>query len=636
MQKTLIRQIRTLPRNAVVFSMASSLAMSAAMPAFADATVNDWGILFTGDYIQTGVNNFGTLGNENSFGEGVLYDGTGTGTFNSAYDYLAPGSPWEGFSINSGATQLINNNNDDWADATITDGVLTNYSGVAFNGTTFDNRAVWVGETTDFIITHDIYFNNTDQQINIETTLEAKTEQAEVYYLRTMDPDAVAADGDSSTTRNTIVSESGQNYVYGEALASLYVIGLLSSEANTVARVSDWWTNDAKTFYDGVDTSDFMASGTEADATIGLASSLGDFAIGDTSTLLYSYIFGTDIAAAIESAGGGGINVENTKVTIRSSVSASTAGMERLAGAIYGLSQSEVPIAINRGVGSVSISSNGSSSSIPEGQARFGFKFDLAKTDGTDDTEEKSLTRMTLGYAIDQDWNAGVSIMQTNFSTDTEFSYDGNVFGGGAYLRYGEFGQEGQSFKISGAFGRGSGTVIRSSALAGTEAGTGTADIETMNISAEYSYGFKSGDSMVSPFVRLNFSETTRAAYQETTEIGNPISYDEFKISSTSATVGAAVQYDVSKELQVYANGGIDFDLGRSADNITGTSTISGLESFDLAGPELINTSRAFAEIGARTFLTDTTNLNYSIGVTQNAYSSVNSVTLDVAFETRF
>ena len=290
-----------------------SIACLSSTHALADASVETWGLLFSGDYIQVGVNKFGTFGNSNTYGEGVLYDGTGTGTFNSNYDYLAPGWAWEGFTINDGDTILANNNNYSGYSSTITDGTLTNYSGTSYNGSTYDNRAVWTGETANVSLTQDIFFNNTDQQIQIATQITAKTDLTDVYYERSMDPDARAADGDGASTRNVYVNDADQSYIYGEALASKYVIGLLSTDADTVARVSDDWTADAKDFYEGVDTDNYMASNTEADSVIGLATSLGTLTSGQSISLLYKYIFGTDIEAALEAEASGGKKVRTLR-----------------------------------------------------------------------------------------------------------------------------------------------------------------------------------------------------------------------------------------------------------------------------------------------------------------------------------
>jgi len=52
------------------------------------------------DYVRAGVNaTTGTFGSGGNTSPGLLYDSTGTGSFNTSYDYLTPGSPFDGFSV---------------------------------------------------------------------------------------------------------------------------------------------------------------------------------------------------------------------------------------------------------------------------------------------------------------------------------------------------------------------------------------------------------------------------------------------------------------------------------------------------------------------------------------------------------
>lgn len=259
--------------------------------------------ILSGNYIKIGVNDKGTLGVGGSTSPGILYDGTGTGTFNSAYDYLTPGSPFEGFTItgNSGSAFSATNNNASLGSAAIS-GTLTAYNGAAYNGTTYDNRAIWTGSYGGVItVTHDYHFNDSSQQLLVTTTITAQTNLTSLSFARFTDPDAVAATGDSSATNNFQGSGSvpTSDLVYAEALVSKYVIGLYSNDPTTHnSAVTNWTTT----------TSSYLAGGSigNGDNTIGMGFNLGALASGGSLVLNYAYIFGTDIAAAIAANGGGG------------------------------------------------------------------------------------------------------------------------------------------------------------------------------------------------------------------------------------------------------------------------------------------------------------------------------------------
>ncbi|MDP1617932.1 autotransporter domain-containing protein [Phenylobacterium sp.] len=259
--------------------------------------------VLSGDYIKIGLNDKGTLGVGGNTSPGVLYDGTGMGTFNPAYDYLTPGSPFEGFTISgvAGSAFTATNNNSNLGSANIS-GILTSYNGVAHDGTTSDNRAVWTGAFGGlFNITHDYAFNNDGQQLNIGTTIEALVDLTNLTFARFIDPDAVAAAGDSSATNNfrgaTGVPES--DLVYAEALASKYVIGLYTNDATTHNSAVTSWTPATAPYLAGTNVGN-------GDNTIGLGFDIGTLLSGSSITLTYRYIFGTDIAAAVQASSGGG------------------------------------------------------------------------------------------------------------------------------------------------------------------------------------------------------------------------------------------------------------------------------------------------------------------------------------------
>ncbi len=272
------------------------------LPVTAAATPAPVTEILSGDYIKIGLDDKGTLGVGGSTSPGVLYDGTGSGTFNPAYDYLTPGSPFEGFTVSgtAGTDFTATNNNSSLGSAAIS-GVLTSYNGVAHDGVTNDNRAVWTGTYGGlFNITHDYGFDDNGQQLNIGTTIEALADLTDLTFARFTDPDAVAAAGDSSSTNNfrgaTGVPES--DLVYAEALASKYVIGLYTNDTTTHNSAVTSWTPATAPYLAGTNVGN-------GDNTIGLGFNIGSLSNGSRITLVYRYIFGTDIAAAVQASSGG-------------------------------------------------------------------------------------------------------------------------------------------------------------------------------------------------------------------------------------------------------------------------------------------------------------------------------------------
>ena len=261
----------------------------------------------TGDYIKIGVSDYGTIGSKGTTSPGILYDNTGTRTFNTAYDYLTPGAPFEGFTVKytDGAGSLVTQTNNNTGSTSLTGGILTNYSGVAYGGTTFDNRAVWTGNGTGYSLINDVRFNNNQKFIDITSTLTSSVAMTNLYFGRFIDPDARAAAGDSSATTNTLgYSPIGvKQVVFSEALASKYALGLYTAGSNAGAGISSSWTTDPVNYYNGVN------NGT-GDYTIGLGFLVPSVVVGDIVTFQYAYIFGPSTldagATAVTSGAGGG------------------------------------------------------------------------------------------------------------------------------------------------------------------------------------------------------------------------------------------------------------------------------------------------------------------------------------------
>ena len=265
--------------------------------------------ILVNEYIKAGVNeSTGTLGSGGNTNPGLQYDNTGTGTFNSAYDYLTPGSPYEGWAVridNTDGTKfkLYGNNNAGFQ----MDG-NTAVSG-AWVGTPTASSAVWTGTATEFGIRHTYSLPSAQRYLDITTRIEATAAMPHLYFGRYIDPDAMAAPGDSSATDNVrgygVIPKT--NVVFSEATVSRYALGLYSAQVGTVNTSIQGWTSDPKNYYLNTNGRADVSNG---DDTIGIAFYAANVAVGDILTYNYAYIFGpsafTAANYAITGGAGGG------------------------------------------------------------------------------------------------------------------------------------------------------------------------------------------------------------------------------------------------------------------------------------------------------------------------------------------
>ena len=283
-------------------------------------------VTLEGNCVKIGTSDRGTIGSQGTTPPGILYDSTCTGTFNPAYDYLTPGSPFEGWTIKgldaTGAILFNNTNNNTGSPVNVT-GTNVDYSGVSYRGVTYDNRAVWSGSTSNFNIEHDVRFNDNQHFVDINTRLEFMIVVPTLYFGRFTDPDARAAAGDSSATLNVRGYAGGipaTNVVLSEALVSKYALGLFTGATNSNTGVSNSWTTDPVDYYNGVNSGD-------GDYTIGLGFMFSGIAAGDIINIQYAYIFGPSAFAAGSTAvagGAGGATPTSFTITDVGSASAPT------------------------------------------------------------------------------------------------------------------------------------------------------------------------------------------------------------------------------------------------------------------------------------------------------------------------
>ena len=258
------------------------------------------------DYVKAGVNgNTGTFGSGGNTSPGLLYDSTGTGTFNTSYDYLTPGSPFDGWSIKIDGVNSYNNNSGgtSWTDADgLTDG---------------DGTLTWTGTNTahsGWEVEHTFSLGATAEHIEVGTDITAGSAADDVYFGKYIDPDAVAAAGDSSATDNVlgygVIPDT--NVAFSEATVSRYALGLYSTDTNVDAGINNWDQNaDSYTDSKYTDSEGNSVNYGTGDDTIGLTWHWTGVEAGDILEANYAYIFGPSAFDAADTAidagaGGGG------------------------------------------------------------------------------------------------------------------------------------------------------------------------------------------------------------------------------------------------------------------------------------------------------------------------------------------
>jgi PEP-CTERM motif len=275
-------------------------AISASIMAIAGA-VHATPITLAGNYLEVGISDAGTFGSDYSNEPGILHDPTGTGNFCNPIcnDYLTPGSPHDGYAVNSDQTGFVVNDNQ--------------YGGGGFGSASPVNTssgsvlsATWTnGATSGIEITNTYTFNKNSEQIKITTTLTNLTGAAltNLYFGRSEDPDpdvytygtynSVNTRGDATHAANQLVSAAG--YYTG------LTIGILNDSTlypvNTSISYSCCSNSDPAAVFNGTDYADYSANfpATDyCDCGLQMAWDIGTLGAGASATIDYEYVFGTN------------------------------------------------------------------------------------------------------------------------------------------------------------------------------------------------------------------------------------------------------------------------------------------------------------------------------------------------------
>jgi hypothetical protein len=300
---------------------ASLLAMLLASTALADTSSMNadrpgMGIL-ENNWIRAGVNGTtGTFGSGGGTTPGLLFDPTGTGTFDPSYDYLTPGSPFDGFAVKIDGENKVNNNAGNMNQIPNCD---CRMGETMFDG---NNYLIWGGMWEHgggtWEINNTYTLGETNPYVDVETEIIAGSNATTLSFGKFIDPDSQGMPGDSSSTDNVLgygVIPS-TNVAFSEATVSRYALGLYTTDTNVTAGINGWSTQ--ADGYNGTTYTDADGNPVNygnGDDTIGISWTWTGVSAGDILTASYAYIFGPsafDAASdAIEGGAGGGADVSS-------------------------------------------------------------------------------------------------------------------------------------------------------------------------------------------------------------------------------------------------------------------------------------------------------------------------------------
>lgn len=162
-------------------------------------------------------------------------------------------------------------------------------------------------------------------------------------------------------------------------------------------------------------------------------------------------------------------------------------------------------------------------------------------------------------------------------------SYDMPLLG--AYLGYRQNADgTGLQARVSGGYQSGR-LDIRRGALAESEAGEDETDLTAWFGFGTLGYGIALGDGLLlTPYAALQYTDVTRDGYGEdrTEETLHPLSYDGYHERALTLGAGLELSAMLSADVGFEAALGLEYDLSRSANDFSGTSPITGLETFSL------------------------------------------------------
>ena len=260
-------------------------------------------LILEGNYIRVGISDRGTFGSNGGANPGFVHDPTGTGTFNPNFDYVAPGTPHDGFSLIS--DQFGFTSNDNTGISGFGSASPTFLTGLAAEG--YANAATWSGGNRFLTITNSYFFNDGDERIIVRSVITALSDLTSLAFARSVDPDSDSRAHGTASTNNQRGNSlfSADDFVGSAGSVSGRTLALVNLDTDGYAHTTqingDCCSNINP--YDVLGhTGDDQGLSSTGDHGLNLAYRLGALKTGASITLDYAYAVG----AKIETTGGGG------------------------------------------------------------------------------------------------------------------------------------------------------------------------------------------------------------------------------------------------------------------------------------------------------------------------------------------
>lgn len=226
------------------------------------------------------------------------HDGWAVGTPNGVGDFVLPGFPAEGWSLQVGGTEYRN----DYSGSFALPGSVTGYSSIG--GVTI---ATWSGSIASINVQTKARLdtNATSIVMTVKLTNTSATTSAPLYYMRSCDPDNLSYESGGSSTQNTIVYQGdalGRAFV-NASTATPYVtnfgLGAVDSRARVAVLSGLTPSSIPSAIYTAISTGSggaglsayTLGSTSLSDRGIYLVFNLGTLAAGDSTEFTYAYIF---------------------------------------------------------------------------------------------------------------------------------------------------------------------------------------------------------------------------------------------------------------------------------------------------------------------------------------------------------